>query len=137
MLLGLHIPVHCLTSMRPFLSRSQKRQILVTIIEICLPLLFAAILIALRQRVHSINHPNATTYPSLRLDDMPPFFKRWHRESWELAYVPSNSTAVKSIAEAVEKALPIDIKGQEWAERSSARVSLGAQVAAGRCVNFC
>ncbi|KAJ6625432.1 hypothetical protein lerEdw1_014790, partial [Lerista edwardsae] len=90
----------------------QKRQILVTIIEICLPLLFAAILIALRQRVHSINHPNATTYPSLRLDDMPPFFKRWHRESWELAYIPSNNTAVKSIAEAVEKALPIDIKAR-------------------------
>lgn len=30
----------------------QKRQILVTVIEVCLPLLFAAILIALRHRVH-------------------------------------------------------------------------------------
>lgn len=90
----------------------QKRQILVTIIEICLPLLFAAILIALRQRVHSINHPNATIYPTLRLDDMPTFFKIWPRNSWELAYVPSNNTAVRSIAEAVEKALPIDIKAR-------------------------
>uniref|UniRef100_A0A8C9EZ84 ATP binding cassette subfamily A member 3 n=1 Tax=Pavo cristatus TaxID=9049 RepID=A0A8C9EZ84_PAVCR len=81
-----------------------KRQILVTIIEICLPLLFAAILIALRHRVHSVSHPNATIYPSLSVDDLPGFFYRRHPGNpWELAYVPSNSSAVQSVARAVER----------------------------------
>uniref|UniRef100_A0A7M4E1N8 ATP binding cassette subfamily A member 3 n=1 Tax=Crocodylus porosus TaxID=8502 RepID=A0A7M4E1N8_CROPO len=86
-------------------------RILVTLIEICLPLLFAAILIALRHRVHSVSHPNATIYTRQSVQELPWFFR--HREPsnpWELAYVPSNSTAVKSIAEAVEKALHVNIK---------------------------
>uniref|UniRef100_A0A7M4E189 ATP binding cassette subfamily A member 3 n=1 Tax=Crocodylus porosus TaxID=8502 RepID=A0A7M4E189_CROPO len=86
-------------------------KILVTLIEICLPLLFAAILIALRHRVHSVSHPNATIYTRQSVQELPWFFR--HREPsnpWELAYVPSNSTAVKSIAEAVEKALHVNIK---------------------------
>lgn len=92
----------------------QKRQILVTVIEICLPLLFAAILIALRHRVHSISHPNATVYPPESVDDLPGFFYRRHPSNpWELAYVPSNSSAVRSIAEAVERALPISIRGEQ------------------------
>ncbi|NXD12446.1 ABCA3 protein, partial [Nothocercus nigrocapillus] len=91
----------------------QKRQILVTFIEICLPLLFAAILIVLRHRVHSISHPNATIYPPQSVDDLPAFFYHRHASNpWELAYVPSDSSAVRSIAEAVEKALPISIKAQ-------------------------
>uniref|UniRef100_A0A8C0GWN4 ATP binding cassette subfamily A member 3 n=1 Tax=Chelonoidis abingdonii TaxID=106734 RepID=A0A8C0GWN4_CHEAB len=84
----------------------QKRQILVTVIEICLPLLFAAILIVLRHRVHSISHPNATIYPSKSVDELPWFFHHQKLNPWELVYVPSNITAVKSIAEVVEKALP-------------------------------
>ncbi|NXJ93214.1 ABCA3 protein, partial [Corythaixoides concolor] len=94
----------------------QKRQILVTVIEICLPLLFAAILIVLRHRVHSISHPNATIYPPEPLDDLPAFFHRRHASNpWELAYVPSNSSAVRSVAEAVERALPINIRAQGFA----------------------
>ncbi|NXL33768.1 ABCA3 protein, partial [Glaucidium brasilianum] len=97
-------------------SLLQKRQILVTVIEICLPLLFAAILIALRHRVHSISHPNATVYPPESVDDLPGFFYRRHPSNpWELAYVPSNSSAVRSIAEAVERALPISIRAQGFA----------------------
>ena len=92
----------------------QKRQILVTVIEICLPLLFAAILIALRHRVHSVSHPNATVYPPESVDDLPGFFYRRHPGNpWELAYVPSNSSAVRSIAEVVERALPISIRGEQ------------------------
>lgn len=84
-----------------------------TVIEICLPLLFAAILIALRHRVHSVSHPNATIYPPQSVDDLPSFFYRRHPSNpWELAYVPSNSSAVRSIAEAVERALPISIRGE-------------------------
>nr|XP_060642190.1 phospholipid-transporting ATPase ABCA3 isoform X1 [Anolis sagrei ordinatus]XP_060642191.1 phospholipid-transporting ATPase ABCA3 isoform X1 [Anolis sagrei ordinatus] len=93
----------------------QKRQILVTVIEICLPLLFAAILIALRHRVHSVSHPNATLYPAKSLATLPVFFRHWHPKPWELAFVPSNNTAVESIAEAVELALQeasVDIKAR-------------------------
>uniref|UniRef100_A0A8C3V064 ATP binding cassette subfamily A member 3 n=1 Tax=Catharus ustulatus TaxID=91951 RepID=A0A8C3V064_CATUS len=74
-----------------------KRQILVTVIEVCLPLLFAAILIALRHRVHSVSHPNATLYPSESVHDLPSFFSSRHASNpWELAYVPSNSSAVQT-----------------------------------------
>lgn len=84
-----------------------------TVIEICLPLLFAAILIALRHRVHSVSHPNATIYPPQSVDDLPGFFyRRRPSNPWELAYVPSDSSAVRSIAEAVERALPISIRGE-------------------------
>uniref|UniRef100_A0A8C9EWQ7 ATP binding cassette subfamily A member 3 n=1 Tax=Pavo cristatus TaxID=9049 RepID=A0A8C9EWQ7_PAVCR len=101
--------------------------ILVTIIEICLPLLFAAILIALRHRVHSVSHPNATIYPSLSVDDLPGFFYRRHPGNpWELAYVPSNSSAVQSVARAVERALPISIRGDWGMNRFSA--ALGCAV---------
>uniref|UniRef100_A0A8B9G513 ATP binding cassette subfamily A member 3 n=1 Tax=Amazona collaria TaxID=241587 RepID=A0A8B9G513_9PSIT len=93
-----------------------KRQILVTLIEICLPLLFAAILIALRHRVHSISHPNATIYPTESVNDLPSFFYSRHPSNpWELAYVPSNSSTIRSIAEAVERALPISIRAQGFA----------------------
>ncbi|NWT69367.1 ABCA3 protein, partial [Prunella himalayana] len=92
----------------------QKRQILVTLIEVCLPLLFAAILIALRHRVHSVSHPNATLYPTESVDDLPSFFSSQHASNpWELAYVPSNSSAVWRIAKAVERALPINIRGEQ------------------------
>ena len=85
-----------------------------TVIEVCLPLLFAAILIALRHRVHSVSHPNATLYPSESVHDLPSFFSSQHASNpWELAYVPSNSSAVQSIAEAVERALPINIRGEQ------------------------
>ncbi|XP_053132329.1 phospholipid-transporting ATPase ABCA3 [Hemicordylus capensis] len=89
----------------------QKRQILVTIIEICLPLLFAAVLIALRHRVHSVNHPNATSYQNEQLDRMPNgFHTKFWSVHWQLAYVPLNNTAVRSIAEKVADSLDINIK---------------------------
>uniref|UniRef100_A0A8C9F1E8 ATP binding cassette subfamily A member 3 n=1 Tax=Pavo cristatus TaxID=9049 RepID=A0A8C9F1E8_PAVCR len=90
---------------------------------------FAAILIALRHRVHSVSHPNATIYPSLSVDDLPGFFYRRHPGNpWELAYVPSNSSAVQSVARAVERALPISIRGERaW------RCSGGAMLLVTEC----
>uniref|UniRef100_A0A8C5RWJ3 ABC-2 type transporter transmembrane domain-containing protein n=1 Tax=Laticauda laticaudata TaxID=8630 RepID=A0A8C5RWJ3_LATLA len=86
----------------------QKRKVLVTLIETCLPLLFAAILIGLRHRVHSVNHPNATLYHSKEVNELPRIFHRRHLGvPWELAYVPSNNTAVQNIAERMEKDLKI------------------------------
>nr|XP_033770036.1 ATP-binding cassette sub-family A member 3 [Geotrypetes seraphini]XP_033770037.1 ATP-binding cassette sub-family A member 3 [Geotrypetes seraphini]XP_033770038.1 ATP-binding cassette sub-family A member 3 [Geotrypetes seraphini] len=90
----------------------QKRQILVTIIEVSLPMLFAAILIALRQKVQAVSHPNTTEYYKLSVKELPWFF---HSSQWELAYVPSNSTVVKDIAETVEKSLNVNIKARGFA----------------------
>uniref|UniRef100_A0A670Y951 Uncharacterized protein n=1 Tax=Pseudonaja textilis TaxID=8673 RepID=A0A670Y951_PSETE len=89
----------------------QKRKVLVTLIETCLPLLFAAILIGLRHRVHSVNHPNATLYHSKEVNELPSIFHRRHLGvPWELAYVPSNNTAVQNIAKRVEKDLKIEAR---------------------------
>ncbi|XP_066546484.1 phospholipid-transporting ATPase ABCA3 [Amia ocellicauda] len=80
----------------------QKRQILVTVIEIVLPLLFAAILIVLRQRVSSTTFPNATSFNSFSLSGLPwPLF--W--DSLQLAYIPGNASAVRQIATDVQKSL--------------------------------
>ncbi|XP_068100526.1 phospholipid-transporting ATPase ABCA3 [Hyperolius riggenbachi] len=85
----------------------QKRQVIVTVIELALPLLFSAILIALRQRVESENFPNATFYKLMNFPSMPTFFLT---DKWELAYIPSHSDAVRDIAETVERNLEINIK---------------------------
>ncbi|XP_052408200.1 phospholipid-transporting ATPase ABCA3 [Carassius gibelio] len=80
----------------------QKRQILVTLVEIALPLLFSAILIVLRQKVSFINHPNATHYDSFGLSGLP--FPLCFQEL-QLAYVPANASVVRQITEDVQQSL--------------------------------
>uniref|UniRef100_A0A665VH46 ABC transporter domain-containing protein n=1 Tax=Echeneis naucrates TaxID=173247 RepID=A0A665VH46_ECHNA len=75
----------------------QKRQILVTLVEILLPLLFSCILIVLRQKVPFKDYPNATVYESYSVDLLP---KKFLRE-FQLAYVPGNSSVVRQVAEDV------------------------------------
>uniref|UniRef100_A0A3Q3GMJ2 ATP-binding cassette, sub-family A (ABC1), member 3b n=1 Tax=Labrus bergylta TaxID=56723 RepID=A0A3Q3GMJ2_9LABR len=75
----------------------QKRQILVTLVEILLPLLFSGILIVLRQKVPFKDYPNATAYESYAVDLLPRITLR----PLQLAYVPSNSSAVRQVAEYV------------------------------------
>uniref|UniRef100_A0A3P9HLW0 ATP-binding cassette, sub-family A (ABC1), member 3b n=1 Tax=Oryzias latipes TaxID=8090 RepID=A0A3P9HLW0_ORYLA len=75
----------------------QKRQILVTLVEILLPLLFSGILIVLRQKVAFKDYPNATIYESYYVDELPKPFLR----SFQLAFVPSNSSVVRRVAEDV------------------------------------
>ncbi|XP_077475481.1 phospholipid-transporting ATPase ABCA3 [Stigmatopora argus] len=88
----------------------QKRQILVTLAEIILPLLFSGILIALRQKVPFKDFPNATVYPSLSPDFLPRYFLR----RLQLAYVPANSTAVRWVAEDVRLNLALpSVRGFE------------------------
>ncbi|XP_072125690.1 phospholipid-transporting ATPase ABCA3 [Mobula birostris] len=82
----------------------QKRQVLVTITEISLPLLFTAILIVLRQRVVSVQYPNATVYPPFNINDIP-FFPQHPFAQWYVVYIPSNVTAVETIAMAVKDSL--------------------------------
>uniref|UniRef100_A0A8C2JYU2 ATP-binding cassette, sub-family A (ABC1), member 3b n=1 Tax=Cyprinus carpio TaxID=7962 RepID=A0A8C2JYU2_CYPCA len=77
-----------------------KRQILVTLVEIALPLLFSAILIVLRQKVSFINYPNATRYHSFPLSDLPP---NLCFQNLQLAYVPANASVVRQITEDVQQ----------------------------------
>uniref|UniRef100_A0A671YLE7 ATP binding cassette subfamily A member 3 n=1 Tax=Sparus aurata TaxID=8175 RepID=A0A671YLE7_SPAAU len=75
----------------------QKRQILVTLVEILLPLLFSGILIVLRQKVPFKDYPNATVYESYAVDGLPKRFL----QSLQLAYVPGNYSVVRQVAEDV------------------------------------
>uniref|UniRef100_A0A3P8SAU7 ATP binding cassette subfamily A member 3 n=1 Tax=Amphiprion percula TaxID=161767 RepID=A0A3P8SAU7_AMPPE len=76
----------------------QKRQILVTLVEILLPLLFSGILIVLRQKVSSKDFPNATFFDSYAVDRLPLMLEVQHLQ---LAYVPGNSSVVRQVAEDV------------------------------------
>nr|AKC42130.1 ABCA3 [Petromyzon marinus] len=90
----------------------QKRQVLVTLVELALPALFAAILIAIRQRVPESSHPNATIYSPLSLSRLPDSlmwlhhrqFPEFRDKGWFLAFTPANVTAVHDIAERVHRA---------------------------------
>uniref|UniRef100_A0A8C1UZ91 ATP binding cassette subfamily A member 3 n=1 Tax=Cyprinus carpio TaxID=7962 RepID=A0A8C1UZ91_CYPCA len=84
-----------------------KRQILVTLVEIALPLLFSGILIALRQKVSSINYPNATHYQSFGVSDLP--FPLCYQDL-QLAYVPANASVVRQITEDVQQSLQEGIR---------------------------
>ncbi|MBN3275901.1 ABCA3 protein, partial [Polyodon spathula] len=78
----------------------QKRQIVVTVIEIALPLLFAAILIELRQRVPSSTFPNVTSFRSFSVAFLPQPLG-W--ENLELAFIPGNVSTVRTLAGDVGK----------------------------------
>uniref|UniRef100_A0A8C1CHW8 ATP-binding cassette, sub-family A (ABC1), member 3b n=1 Tax=Cyprinus carpio carpio TaxID=630221 RepID=A0A8C1CHW8_CYPCA len=90
-----------------------KRQILVTLVEIALPLLFSGILIALRQKVSSINYPNATHYQSFGVSDLP--FPLCYQDL-QLAYVPANASVVRQITEDVQQSLQ-EVRGFETEEQ--------------------
>ncbi|XP_056143491.1 phospholipid-transporting ATPase ABCA3 isoform X2 [Lampris incognitus] len=80
----------------------QKRQILVTLVEIALPLLFSGILIVVRQKVPFKNYPNATVYESFSVDYLPTHLVFGQ---YQLVYVPGNSSVVRQVAEDVQHSL--------------------------------
>nr|XP_036860350.1 ATP-binding cassette sub-family A member 3 isoform X1 [Manis javanica]XP_036860351.1 ATP-binding cassette sub-family A member 3 isoform X1 [Manis javanica]XP_036860355.1 ATP-binding cassette sub-family A member 3 isoform X1 [Manis javanica]XP_036860356.1 ATP-binding cassette sub-family A member 3 isoform X1 [Manis javanica] len=84
----------------------QKRKVLVTVLELLLPLLFSGILIWLRLKIQSENVPNATIYPGQSIRELPLFFSfPPPGATWELAYIPSHSDAVETITEAARRML--------------------------------
>eukprot|EP00064_Thunnus_orientalis_P014878 superscaffoldBa00002658_g14925 len=92
----------------------QKRQILVTLVEIVLPLLFSGILIVLRQKVPFTDYPNATVYESYTVDKLPKAFMK----QYQLAYVPGNSSVVRQVAEDVRGSLSLSsVRGFETEEQ--------------------
>ncbi|KAF0881251.1 ABCA3 protein, partial [Crocuta crocuta] len=91
----------------------QKRRVLVTVLELLLPLLFSGILIWLRLKIQSENVPNATIYPGQSIQELPLFFNfPPPGDTWELAYVPSHSDAVKTITETARRALVINMRAR-------------------------
>ncbi|XP_031597152.1 ATP-binding cassette sub-family A member 3 [Oreochromis aureus] len=91
----------------------QKRQILVTLVEILLPLLFSCILIVLRQKVSFKDYPNATIYESYSVETLP---RDWR--NLQLTYVPGNSSVVRQVAEDVQRSLFLSsVRGFETEEQ--------------------
>uniref|UniRef100_A0A2K5SFW9 ATP binding cassette subfamily A member 3 n=1 Tax=Cebus imitator TaxID=2715852 RepID=A0A2K5SFW9_CEBIM len=89
----------------------QKRKVLVTVLELFLPLLFSGILIWLRLKIQSENVPNATVYPGQSIQELPLFFTfPPPGDTWELAYIPSHSDAAKTVTETVRRALGINMR---------------------------
>uniref|UniRef100_A0A8C6NK84 ATP binding cassette subfamily A member 3 n=1 Tax=Nothobranchius furzeri TaxID=105023 RepID=A0A8C6NK84_NOTFU len=100
--------------LRFFVFTFQKRQILVTLVEILLPLLFSGILIALRQKVDSKVFPNATIYESFDVDS----FQRFSNlQKLQLVYVPGNSSVNTSETNVVLFVVPPPVRGFETEEK--------------------
>lgn len=84
-----------------------------TVLELLLPLLFSGILIWLRLKIQSENVPKATIYPGQSIQELPLFFTfPPPGDTWELAYIPSRSDAVRTITETARRALVINIRGE-------------------------
>ena len=111
-------PLRCLSIHQHVISfLFQKRKVLVTVLELLLPLLFSGILIWLRLKIQSENVPKATIYPSQSIQELPLFFSfPPPGDAWELAYIPSQSDAVKTITETAKRALVIDMRGEASCE---------------------
>ncbi|EFB17717.1 hypothetical protein PANDA_016243, partial [Ailuropoda melanoleuca] len=91
----------------------QKRKVLVTVLELFLPLLFSGILIWLRLKIQSENVPNATIYPGQSIQELPLFFSfPPPGDTWELAYIPSQSDAVRTVTEMARRTLVINMRAR-------------------------
>lgn len=92
-----------------------------TVLELFLPLLFSGILIWLRLKIQSENVPNATIYPGQSIRELPLFFSfPPPGDTWELAYIPSQSVAVKTVTEMARRTLVINMRGEAislWGSR--------------------
>ncbi|XP_055991191.1 phospholipid-transporting ATPase ABCA3 [Sorex fumeus] len=89
----------------------QRRKVLVTVLELVLPLLFSGILIWLRLKIQSENVPSATVYPRQDIQSLPLFFSfPPPGGAWELVYIPARSTAVQGVAESVRRALGLNLR---------------------------
>ena len=100
----------------------QKRSIIATILEICVPALFALILLPIRKLVKSNHILNDTTYPIFNINQFDPqllpeqpssldyFFNNFlglnERASlWDFAYQPNNSDLVNNAMKKVGERL--------------------------------
>lgn len=72
-----------------------------------MPLLFAGVLIVLRQKVPVTDYPNATVYQSFSVSSLPTGMPHFY----QLAFVPSNSNVVRQVVEDVRGQLELSAGG--------------------------
>ena len=95
----------------------QKRKVLVTIVEITLPAIFALILIGIRQRVQAQPYPNITTWPGFGVHKLPkglcPSPECFAKLPWRLCYSPA-FPATSSVMNLVKKQIGLSGRYQYY-----------------------
>jgi hypothetical protein len=96
----------------------QKRSLIGMALEICVPALFALILLPIRKIVKSDNYLNDTVYDPFRFDSLPndllpeTFYSRNYRDGlWSFGYQPNNSKMINDIMNSVGASLNLNIYG--------------------------
>uniref|UniRef100_A0A5F9DDH4 ABC transporter domain-containing protein n=1 Tax=Oryctolagus cuniculus TaxID=9986 RepID=A0A5F9DDH4_RABIT len=86
----------------------KKRKTVVTVLEILMPFLFSAIILYLRFNSVPRRRP-ASNYSAFDVNSLPELFFNYPQKSrLQLAYIPSQSEAVKAVTERVEQDFDVD-----------------------------
>nr|XP_018668972.1 ATP-binding cassette sub-family A member 3-like isoform X3 [Ciona intestinalis] len=85
----------------------QKRRPIATVIELLLPLLFAVLLVIIRQEVDVTNYPNITTWREFSVNNLPefPYSVVPEDEHFNIAYVPNNIQGIHDVMDSVKTRL--------------------------------
>uniref|UniRef100_A0A5F9D033 ABC transporter domain-containing protein n=1 Tax=Oryctolagus cuniculus TaxID=9986 RepID=A0A5F9D033_RABIT len=87
----------------------KKRKTVVTVLEILMPFLFSAIILYLRFNSVPRRRP-ASNYSAFDVNSLPELFFNYPQKSrLQLAYIPSQSEAVKAVTERVEQDFDVEI----------------------------
>lgn len=89
----------------------QKRKPLVAVLEALTPLLFSAI--AMYLRVHSVPRKwPPLNHPAVNISLLPAFFYFPTQAKYQLAYIPSQSDALRAVTEMVQDAFDVEFEGE-------------------------
>uniref|UniRef100_F6USW1 ABC transporter domain-containing protein n=1 Tax=Ciona intestinalis TaxID=7719 RepID=F6USW1_CIOIN len=90
----------------------QKRRPIATVIELLLPLLFAVLLVIIRQEVDVTNYPNITTWREFSVNNLPefPYSVVPEDEHFNIAYVPNNIQGIHDVMDSVKTRLKVTFK---------------------------
>nr|XP_051692166.1 ATP-binding cassette sub-family A member 17 isoform X7 [Oryctolagus cuniculus] len=88
----------------------KKRKTVVTVLEILMPFLFSAIILYLRFNSVPRRRP-ASNYSAFDVNSLPELFFNYPQKSrLQLAYIPSQSEAVKAVTERVEQDFDVELE---------------------------
>uniref|UniRef100_A0A8C5Z6R0 ATP-binding cassette sub-family A member 3-like n=1 Tax=Marmota marmota marmota TaxID=9994 RepID=A0A8C5Z6R0_MARMA len=88
----------------------KKRRILMTVLEILMPLLFSAVVLYLR--FNSVPRKRAATnYSAIDVSSLPDFFHQFPvKNKFQLVYIPSKSETLKALTEMVEDTFDVEFE---------------------------
>jgi hypothetical protein len=96
----------------------QKRSLIGMVLEICVPALFAIILLPIRKIVKSDNYLNDTVFDPFRFDSLPDnllpsnlYSRRYRDGLWSFGYQPNDSKMLNDIMNSVGANLNLNIYG--------------------------